>query len=486
MSDPLAPPPRRPAPPELRDTIARRLQRTTSARRRARLVLVPLAAAATVAAIVLGASLLDRRAILEPVQTASPYPTSVSPTPTPPPRTAAPTPTPSVATELDVRPMTRAEIAADTESCRRYDKSDTDLPLGTDVRVRYAMVQRPAGVEGVGSPPVRRLVLRDSIGTWWCEDGSHGGWNRGGYATPDGSSSLVVDSGSSTSSCDGDSSVIYTSLVVAVADQAVVGRLRINIGATAGVWQTTRPDRGLLYLPSVLRGPEASASEVSVEWEVLDERGRRLAGQGQELTTRGTSTYPVRTCAGRPDLEPERDERPSDDAAGVRTCLTLARQKAVEADRPFSDRWRSRLVISTPERWGTVLSDGRSLVGCSLYPTRELSPFGPDTADLAKSSFYFALNPIVDTGESLWAAGRVPRDVTGISYRLPGKRDVAAEIGADGYWMVMYADEQAYLDEGDVADWDPVVVTVVGGTGTRRHSIPFSVDIMCRQVSHGC
>ena len=103
-----------------------------------------------------------------------------------------------------------------------------------------------------------------------------------------------------------------------------------------------------------------------------------------------------------------------------------------------------------------------------------------------KPSFYFAENPIEATGgSSLWAAGRVPSDVSAITYRLPGNRDVAARIENDGYWMMMFHTD-GDLAEGGVQDWPPVVVTITRPSGTQRITIPFTEKTSCRQVTHGC
>ena len=121
--------------------------------------------------------------------------------------------------------------------------------------------------------------------------------------------------------------------------------------------------------------------------------------------------------------------RPRSDAAGLRTCEAMVEESAKHYDVANRGDWKSRLLISTEQEWGIVLSNGRNLVGCSLYPTKEISPFIADTPAVRKSAFFFALNPIGDTGTaSLWAAGRVPVDVSAITYRLPGEREVAARM----------------------------------------------------------
>lgn len=80
----------------------------------------------------------------------------------------------------------------------------------------------------------------------------------------------------------------------------------------------------------------------------------------------------------------------------------------------------------------------------------------------------------------------VPTDVTKISYRLPGQRDVEAKISEDGYWMMEFHTDGGIGAADDVSDWDPVVITVTRPTGTQTFTLPFDVDTMCHQVTHGC
>jgi hypothetical protein len=74
---------------------------------------------------------------------------------------------------------------------------------------------------------------------------------------------------------------------------------------------------------------------------------------------------------------------------------------------------------------------------------------------MAASAFRFAVNPIDPTeGSAFWAAGRVPTDVTGISYVLPAGVLVPATISADGYWIAMYHVDGRDLADGNADDWE--------------------------------
>jgi hypothetical protein len=250
--------------------------------------------------------------------------------------------------------------------------------------------------------------------------------------------------------------------------------------------------RGMINFRLVLEGNATRTKPVSMEFEMLDRWGDRVTIHRNEKQggpdTGKTAKMDIYNCADNDRLRARRKPvtRPANDAAGIATCLDMVKESATHSEVPFSNKWKPRLVISSEQRWGTVLSDGAKLVGCSLFPTKEISLFSPDSGTVARSSFYFALNPIEATGESLWAAGKVPSDVSAISYRLPGGRDVPATINKNGYWMLMFHSTTTLIAEGNVADWAPVVVTVTRPSGTETFSISFTEETMCRQVSHGC
>lgn len=500
MSDPLTPPPRRPAPEHLRIAIVRALDQAPRTHRvRLRSVLIPLAAASLIGATVVGASMLGGRPTLEPVQTASPYPTTASPTTAPTRSTADPSAsTTKASASLDVRPMTNAEIAADTKSCRRAGGPGDQTPRRGSVKTRYAMVQARAGLAGPVSKQTRILFIQDAAGTWACEDGQNTQWSAGellaASVTSRAPATEIANYGGFDARCGGDTPEASTQALFVVGDEVALGRTRVSRGTVKGVWQTSRPNRRLVHLGLVLEGEAAEAKSVSIEFQLLDAGGdqvsiQRADGSGDPSTTK-TVELDFVTCADvnkmrRP--KPDVVKRPVSDQAGVRTCLAMAKESASNSESSFTNRWAPRLVISTSERWGAVLSDGQNLLGCSLYPTKEISPFSADVSKISKSSFFFALNPIETSGgSSLWAAGRVPTDVSAITYRLPGNRDVAATIDDDGYWMLMYHTDGADIAEGNVATWEPVVVSVSRPAATEKFTIRFNVDSMCKQVSHGC
>ena len=276
-------------------------------------------------------------------------------------------------------------------------------------------------------------------------------------------------------------------------DGVATARMRLMIGTDPGPWQTVEPTDGLAHFSFGVEGDDAESRAVSTEFQFLDQRGHRLTIQPYGPRNTPTTTAlkpPVSTCADMLDRvhKPKPLKRPTSDQAGVSTCLNLAKAQAEEQDLPFKRaRWTSRLTVSTPQEWGAVLSDGKHRIGCSLFPTKEISRLVPDSDAIRASTFHFALNPIASPGgESLWAAGRVPADVTAISYRLPGNHEVAATISASGYWMVKDHRSDPGYGEEKVDDWPPVVVTVTRPSGTSTFTLKFSEETMCNQVSHGC
>lgn len=497
MSDPYLPPPRRPMPDQLQRQITQELTAAAVRRRRGRAV-IPLVAAALVATMVaVGVTAFRDQQRVGPAETATAVPATTSPTPTTAPSASAtPKPTPKPVTVLDVRPMTRAEIAADRKSCVREEGPGPKTPYQGTPKVQYAMVQRTAGAAGAGSA-VRALLLEDQIGHWDCEDGQQMGWSRGARTSVGLTSRVPVAPvtnaiGGSGASCSPDRNVVRSSGTFHVSRAVKAGRVRVVRGNQPGPWLTSEPVQGVVHFLLKLTDPAATERNVRMEFAFLDRDGRTLlvaSGFADEPPT-SSVTEEFSTCA---DLQerfprPKAVGRPRSDAAGIRTCQAMAEELAEDRGVRTQETWKSRLVISTGDEWGAVLSDGRNLVGCSLYPTKEISPLIADLPVVRKSAFSFAVNPIGTTGaQSLWAAGRVPDDVSAISYRLPGNRNVAASID-DGYWMLKHhsGSGRGIGTEEDVTDWPPVVVTVTRASGTQRYTIDFTEETMCRQVSHGC
>ena len=496
MTDPLLPPPRRPAPDALRDRISRDLDQVSRRRFRIRYLAAPVAAAGLVAATVLGVtSFSGPPRLAEP---ANPSPTAGSSTPvspdvTPTPAGTGAVPLPARSMLLDVRALTRAEIARDAAGCAKT--ADPDLGTVSDPTAQFARIQRRAGLDGPGDTEVRVLVGVDDEFSQSCEDGHRLELSsRSGEPAPSRKVPAVEvgNFGSVSSECgDRRTSKVTTSELYAVDDTVAYGQIRVNRGRDKGPWQLTRPADGLVHFSVEVTGEDAWIKPLSFDIQFLDRNGERMVmepyGARESETTR-TQSISLEGCGARlVDRTQQKITPPANAADALKQCVGLAYD--ADPELPSKDRssWEIRLEVSSDQEWGAVLTDGKRRFGCSLYPTREVSRIVDDTTKITATAFHFAANPIAATdGTSLWAGGRVPDDVTKIDFRLPGGVDVPADLDENGYWWIQYHVDGADLATGDVADWDPVVVTVSLGTKTTTYRLPFTTETMCNQVSHGC
>lgn len=389
----FAPPPRRPAPDRLRNDIRSQLTAAPVRRVRLRTLVVPVAAASLVGVTIFGVSALGGRRAVAPVQTASPYPATATATPTPRPsaRSSAPvTPQPTTAT-IDVRSMTKAEVRADTLSCRARTAGATDLPRRGTVQVQLAQVQRRAGIDGPLEQPSRTLILHDDAGVWVCENGDNTSWMAGRLTTRTRTTAvpaIEVPNYSDVSADCGSDARVHAKDLFAVGDQVRAGRVRLVIGDRRGPWQSSTPVDGLVHFLVGLTGPDIESRTVSMQYQFLGSDGQRLTIQpyGQRGTpTTSTLSKSVETCAdARARLpRPEPIIRPTSDDTGIKTCLTMAKD-AASTTVPVTVQWTARLVVSSKSEWGAVLSDGHHRVGCSLFPTREISPFSADSPEITR------------------------------------------------------------------------------------------------------
>lgn len=504
LADHLPPPPRRPAPEALRHRIGEDLERAQR-RRRFGLPLVTLAAAVgVVIATVLGVSAYRSSLTAEPASTVAPVSPSTAPTPLsaspapssagPASSSAGPAPSPS-GNQLAVRSLNAGEVANNQRACDAGLAKDERAPASA--RLVYARSEQWPGLDG---PTARRsTVLITEAGdgkVWSCVDhrtrkgGSPGNRDRVTAAAP----VQQVDGYPDTAgSCDQGSAVsVFTDALYAVGPSVVLGRVRLSSDGRRGPWQTITPQGGYLHFSIGLAGKDAWRTAMVAEYQFLGADGKpvvvqRYGTKGTPTTTK--VTVQLLTCneisLGWQD-DPEPNVPPASTKAGTAACTRLA---AKAAGRSFdTDGWQAELVAADKDSWGAVLRKGGQRFACSLAPTREVGETVEDTATLAKSSFWFAVNSIEATdGSSFWAAGRVPDDVTAITYELPGDIVVPATLTADGTWMVMYHRDGADLADGDVSSWDPVTVTIARRSGKPVvYSIPFNEKTMCNQISHGC
>ena len=497
--DLTTPPPRRPAPERLHARIADELADADRRRSRRGAVLAPVAAALVLVAGVAGvagAGRLGGQRDLVPAQSPTAVPSATTTAGT----TPAPTPAPSVsATErpptVTAEPMTAAQIRRDTARCLTLAPGETDPPprRGT-LRTTYAAVQ-PLVTTGGRSSTQRVLFLQDDAGLLQCVDGSRYGWqSRSREVVPTAAVPAVQvpnTGGGTSASCGAAADSQVDSDVLLAVDEDAVAAARISQVSDGRVVQTVDVPVSGPFLYAGLRWAGAAArAPMSFRVELHDARGRTLAVQPYGAVGTGPArrlTFPLQSCADAEErakaYRPEPVTRPSSDRAGLASCRRLV----AKSDQTFdTSRARAVVTVSEPDEWGAVLTDGSRYLGCSLFPTREVSASRSVTdSSTAQSRFHWALNPVVPEGESLWAAGHLP-GVTAVTYRLPDGTDVPATTGPDGYWMVKARTSTTFDREEDVDDWAPVVVSVVRDGATRRYSIPWTAASMCHQVSHGC
>jgi len=502
MSD-LPPPPRRPAPEALRRRIQAELDRAEHRRRFGAAPMIALVAAVVmVITVVVGVSAARRPLTAEPAQTSAPSaPAPTKPTPTASATSASATPTPTASgpanLSLDVRAMSAGEIRSTRKACYAQ-RPEEDLP-SAEARPVYAQWQRWAGLQGPGWNQSRVLISRaPDVGIWTCE----GDVPESDVDNMDELSTRVPvfqqqGYGTSTGLCTHSSGDTATKeALFQVLDTVVTARVRLVHDGQVGPWQTTTRTGGYAHFSIGLVGEEAWATSVTAEYEFFDAAGKRLQAVAErtntidkiKTTTRVVNA--VATCADMTARTPgaTTHKPPDTDEDGIKTCTSL--QSRAGSTTGFSEKgWDTELVLGDEDSWGAVLRKDDQRFACSLAPTREVGAVVKDRQTTAKSSFYFAINPIEATeGASFWAAGRVPEDVSAITYVLPGGVSVAAEISDTGSWMAMYhVDGKDLGVEADVSDWDPVEVTITRRSGpTIHYEIPFDDETMCNQISHGC
>lgn len=299
MSEPLLAPPRRSAPIELRDRIGRELERAPRRRFRVRYLAAPLAAAALVVVTVLGISVVSGQRSADPAGR-PPAPTTIRPTAL---STAGPPPATSAVQSLDGRPLTERESGRDSTACNAASEWQWRV---SDPAIRYARVQRPAGIEEPGRP-VRVMIHQNDVSMVVCENGAapEPAPRTSGQAVPNRATPAVEveNFGSFGSTCEtrntGD---VVASELYEVVDSVAVGRIRINRGATKGPWQLSTPLGGLVYFSMRLAGEDAWSKSITFDVQFLDRSGEQVAIQpyGEKGTkTTKTETTAIPTCGSR-------------------------------------------------------------------------------------------------------------------------------------------------------------------------------------------
>jgi hypothetical protein len=346
MPDRLPPPLPQPAPQHLRDRIARELDAAPARRVRPRVVLIPLVAASLVAVVMIGAGLVGAHLAPNPVQSASPYSASASPTAARSDATPSVTPTPAPPASLNVRAMTKAEIAKDTAACLR---SDPLLPRRGTPRPRWAMVQHRAGLAGPLGP-VRVLIIQDDLNLWLCEDGDlraeEAGDLRARWSGPAADTNV---SGGTSGICGRGSAKLVSVAMYAVDNSVAFGQIRLVHHGIPGPWQSSQPTHGFVHLGFALEDHDAFLRSVRMQIQFVSKTGRILRFNPDNQPGQRIATFErgVKTCAHYPVRKPVK--RPANDAAGIKTCAASARVYARSHSVTLGSRLRPLSVVSTPD-----------------------------------------------------------------------------------------------------------------------------------------
>lgn len=167
--------------------------------------------------------------------------------------------------------------------------------------------------------------------------------------------------------------------------------------------------------------------------------------------------------------------------AAYEDCIRLVRTDVgPEVEQPDG-----QLVIRNDKSTTVVVANSTDSYTCNVRPDAAVSYPEPRDGRLEAEDFWFALNATGNSipgakGDMVWAGGEAPEGVTAISYTFPDGETRKAVV-RDGYWAVHYFSKQNI----PTGPGDRVVITVEGSDG-RTFELPFTIDTMCNQVSHGC
>lgn len=385
-------------------------------------MIAPIAAVGLLVAGLLGAAQINTQQDVVPAQSPSDAKTSTptaatSKVGTPSPSPSAPSSAPSSAdpnAALAMRPMTRSELDQQTKACLKVPKGATAEPRQGKMKVAYAMQQAVAGYPTDGAVrPV--LVLEDDLGYYYCSK-SEKTWSskNGDHFTVDPSAAghdLLTISGGSSFTCgaDEDDAQVESSAVVSITS-AAAKTARVTIITRSGKRTVTiGVHQGYLAVPVQVNGA-AAWSRSTLRFELLDAADRPLEVQSYGAQTTRRLDYATLSCA---DVQPHPTptiKHPASDSAGVDRCRNLAAQY-LDSGHSGSFNLKkatARVTVSTKGEWGAVLSDGKHYVGCSLFPTEEISSIRRVTPGTGVAAFGWATNPINPHGDSLWAAAISP------------------------------------------------------------------------------
>jgi hypothetical protein len=169
----------------------------------------------------------------------------------------------------------------------------------------------------------------------------------------------------------------------------------------------------------------------------------------------------------------------SDPESAYQECIRLATEQYRMRGEPITDELDGKLAVENAKGTTVVVANGTDAYTCNLEPDQAVSHPSPLNGQAEASDFWFAMNSLRG-GELVWVGGEAPDGVTGVSYTFPDGHTEDAVV-QDGFWALQYFSDQP-IPSGPS---DRVEVTVDGPEG-QAFELPFTVDTMCNQVSHGC
>jgi hypothetical protein len=166
-------------------------------------------------------------------------------------------------------------------------------------------------------------------------------------------------------------------------------------------------------------------------------------------------------------------------------CVDSAVRTLNLRGEPVDEPPTGRLAIDNGTGITVVVANSTESFTCNVKPDRAVSGGNELDGSAQASDFWFALNVTSNVlpgakGEMAWAGGELPAGVTGVTYTFPDGHTEDAVI-QDGFWAMQYFSDR-WLPTGP----SHRVEVTLDGTEPRTFELPFNVNTMCNQISHGC
>jgi hypothetical protein len=166
-------------------------------------------------------------------------------------------------------------------------------------------------------------------------------------------------------------------------------------------------------------------------------------------------------------------------------CVDLVQRQYGLRGEPVSEQPTGRLAIDNGIGTTVVVANSTDAYTCNVKPDTAVSRSAPLDGVAEDRDFWFALNYTGnvlpgETGDMAWAGGQLPPDATGVTYTFPDGHTEEAVV-RDGFWAMQYFAERT-IPSGPK---DHVEVAV-DGADSLTFELPFTINTMCNQISHGC